>query len=89
MTERKTETERQRGRETKRHRERQKQRDGEAERQRDKETETERESINNNNFLRFSILWEMFHIIGMNLALALFGGDISMVLSELASIRSG
>jgi hypothetical protein len=31
----------------------------------------------------------MFHIIGMNLALALFGGDISMVLSELASIRSG
>jgi hypothetical protein len=29
----------------------------------------------------------MFHIIGMNLALAVFGGDLSMVLSELVAIR--
>ena len=29
----------------------------------------------------------MFHIIGMNLALAIFSGDLSMVLSELVSIR--
>jgi len=29
----------------------------------------------------------MFHIIGMNLSLALFGGNVSMVLSELQGIR--
>ena len=30
----------------------------------------------------------MFHIIGMNLSLALFGGNVSMVLSEIDGIRS-
>ena len=34
------------------------------------------------------MLWEMFHIIGMNLSLALFGGHVSMVLSEIQGIRS-
>ena len=29
----------------------------------------------------------MFHIIGMNLSLALFGGNVSMVLSEFQGIR--
>ena len=29
----------------------------------------------------------MFHIIGMNLALAIFSGDLSMILSEIVSIR--
>lgn len=37
--------------------------------------------------LRSKYLWEMFHIISMNLCLAFIGGNFSMILSEIPAVR--
>ena len=36
----------------------------------------------------FRHLWEMFHILGMNVALALIGGQVSIIFSDLDFIRN-